>query len=331
MKGVSLYTVVAVSALLAACQQTSQTSREQSRPQIVQEAAVAAALPPMPEPDFEVGYTRVSVKDGTTERRNTLIAQNAETRTWRSNTGCSWTSPRPGFAPSTNWSGCPNADGTNAVTPINASNIYPLSVGKRWSYRLSGKNVVGFSWEGERRCEVEGQARVTVPKGAYDTYKVVCDDPWSVRTWYLAPEVGDAVLFTRQAVDSDWSERYELKKVTTETVEAPKVEPVPDDLKPLLGLWKGTWSGKKSRKPFPMRVFFDAKRTSYWVTDSDGTEHNFLGSYTWDGQEVVIRPIGNPTRVDTYRISESAGGPIRLSGSYVAKGKPWADVEMTKQ
>lgn len=298
---------------------------------MVQEAAVTATLPPMPRAEHEVGYTRVSIKDGTTEHRETLIAQDAEANTWISSTGCSWTVPRTGFAPATEWSSCSSADGTATVKGANTSGIYPLTVGKRWSYEVAGKNVTGFPWSGERRCEVESQARVTVPMGTYDTYKVVCGDQWSVRTWYLAPEVDATVLFTRQAVKSDWSERYELKELTTQTVEAPKAEPVPDSLKPLLGLWKGTWSGKKSRKPYPMRVFFDPKRASYWVTDSDGTDYNFPGTYTWDGTEVVIRFADNPTRVDTYRLSEIAGVPLRLSGGYVANGKPWADVKLTKQ
>ncbi len=87
--------------------------------------------------------------------------------------------------------------------------IYPLTVGKIWSYRHTGGNVDGRTWETIRKCAVETQAEVTTTLGTFDTYKVVCDDDWSTRTWYLSPEYGRSVKYIRYTKNDNSTKIYE--------------------------------------------------------------------------------------------------------------------------
>ncbi len=78
--------------------------------------------------------------------------------------------------------------------PYNGS-IWPLQVGATVSYDFKGKNSNGDTWNGTRRCEVKEEARVTVPAGTYDTFYVICEDPFRSRHWYVSPELETAVLY----------------------------------------------------------------------------------------------------------------------------------------
>ncbi len=74
---------------------------------------------------------------------------------------------------------------------------WPLQVGKKWTYSLRGDNVVGYSWDDKRECEVKEVARIKTKLGKHDTYKVVCTDPWNIRTWYMSPSLKAGVRYIK--------------------------------------------------------------------------------------------------------------------------------------
>jgi hypothetical protein len=132
-----------------------------------------AELAPMSEPaPWKQGYTRVLLVNGKTEAM-TLISRTPDSLTFRQG-GCEYTRREQTlFAPTTSWRDCSSPDGTR--TYQTKGDVWPLVVGKTWSYEGKGENV----------------------NGEYDTYKVTCtSSPWT-RTWYLSPELKTTVYYTR--------------------------------------------------------------------------------------------------------------------------------------
>ncbi len=60
------------------------------------------------------------------------------------------------------------------------------------------------------RCEVETQDRITVVSGEYDTFKVVCDNPWTKSTTHVVPRVNDVVAIIRTQKDQNQTSRWEM-------------------------------------------------------------------------------------------------------------------------
>lgn len=155
-----------------------------------------AELAPMSEPaPWKQGYTRVLLVNGKTEAE-TLISRTPDSLTFRQG-GCEYTRrEQTFFAPSISWRNCPGGtDGTR--TYQTKGDVWPLVVGKTWSYEGKGENVKGYAWSDVRKCKVRGVYHVETEAGEYDTYKVTCtSSPWT-RTWYLSPELKTTVYYTR--------------------------------------------------------------------------------------------------------------------------------------
>ncbi len=159
----------------------------------VQEAQVTAPLPPMPEPKLEAGDSWTAMKNGALYE-STALSVSADMKSFKDNSGCTWTRKHDMFAPAVKWNGCkPFNNGTQTVTP--RGEAWPIEVGKSWSYSFKGSNVAGDSWDAARRCSVEGTTKIPTALGEQDTYKVVCSDPWNRRTWYLSPALEKVVLY----------------------------------------------------------------------------------------------------------------------------------------
>ena len=156
----------------------------QSQP-TVPEAPVEQALAPMEAPVTPVGFTRAVIRDGEAVTQ-TFVSDDAGGGSWKDSRGCAW-STEDGFAPTSQWKSCPpHADGTQTVTTTDGG-AWPLQVGSRWSYNYTGENTNGGSWSGVRKCNVVGTARITVPAGDFDSYKVECNQSSSNRTYYWSP------------------------------------------------------------------------------------------------------------------------------------------------
>ena len=111
--------------------------------------------------------------------------------------GCEWTRQTRGFAPASVWSNCPSSG--KAEVEFDGGNIWPLRIGSRFSYQMSGKSsLFSFSWSGERRCEVIYAVRIKTVSGEHDTFRLECQERWGTRSWWLSPEVGTAVAYQQK-------------------------------------------------------------------------------------------------------------------------------------
>ena len=179
----------------------------------VEEAPATTELLPMEQPGTpNIGYTLVTMMNGSQERRSEVIAHDAETFTWRNNKGCEWSSMRTGFSPSVHWKNCEGGSGNMSVK-LTTDLPWPLSVGKTWTYTFTGGNNRGNAWEGSDQCTVVGTARVTAPIGTYDTFKVECESEWLKRTHYLSPELNASPIFLRHNKARNQTDRYELIRI----------------------------------------------------------------------------------------------------------------------
>ena len=155
--------------------------------------AQAVDLPPMPQPERNVGYEWAAMKNGQ-EYVTTIVSEEGDMWTWKDSDGCSYTDDKTRFAPAVRWENChSSSDGTQAVAL--KGDVWPLEVGKNWIYTFSGSDVDGNTWQGERKCTVEGATKIRTVPGYHSTYKVVCRDPWNFRTFYISPTKETTVYY----------------------------------------------------------------------------------------------------------------------------------------
>ncbi len=155
-------------------------------------------LEPMPGPDkrnigWEWHYIDQNGKAGYMRK----IGGTASTASYSRTDGCKWTRAIRGFAPALVWSDCPSSG--NAEVEFNGGDIWPIKVGNKFSYRMQGSSsFIGFKWSGERNCEITYSVRVKTVAGEFDSFKLVCQERWGTRTWWLSPEVGTAVAYQQE-------------------------------------------------------------------------------------------------------------------------------------
>lgn len=125
--------------------------------------------------------------------------------------GCRWTRTTDGFAPATEWAGCPST-GKSSVE-ILSNSLWPLQVGNRIEYQVRGtSSLIGRAWASKRTCEVTTAVKIEINSGIYDTFKVVCNERWGTRTWWLAPSVGTAVAY-QQITKRGGLVRQEMERI----------------------------------------------------------------------------------------------------------------------
>ena len=148
-----------------------------------------------------MGYKWVGLKDGDPWTA-TLISKKGDVETWKGNDGCEW-SWFGTFSPSLKWSSCTGADGKQEITPLKGK-IWPMVVGNTFEYGYSGP-----TWMGTRKCTVKAQVWVKTGTGEHDTFKIVCKDNVSVKTWYRSPKLGITVIYI-QDHNTRGTNTYEL-------------------------------------------------------------------------------------------------------------------------
>ncbi|MEM7196433.1 MAG: hypothetical protein AAF402_15965 [Pseudomonadota bacterium] len=125
--------------------------------------------------------------------------------------GCIWTRPDSGFAPAVEWRNCPSS-GTADVS-FAGDSIWPLQVGNRFAYTGTARSSLSSGARKLRRsCQVTGITGLKTVAGSFTTFKVVCKDRWTTRTWWLSSEVGTAVLY-RQETFTGRTSIQEMTKV----------------------------------------------------------------------------------------------------------------------
>lgn len=182
-KTLSLAACAAAVALLSACA---------SDPTLNREAKVE--LTPMAKPAPVTSLPHIA---GDAKVINELVSMDGDLVTYKqiggNNDGCSWVEKDP-FGPSLSWESCGETNGTQEYTK--EGDIWPLEVGKTESYAVKGTNGTD-SWQTTRRCEVKSTVMVVLGEKQVPTYEVICTDKWNTRTWYMSPELGQAVKYKR--------------------------------------------------------------------------------------------------------------------------------------
>ena len=172
----------------------------------VKELEVKTPLAPMPQPQLQVGYAEVILFNGK-EMTSTLVAEDATSRSWSRSDGCSATTPKTGFGPAFSWANCNGSTGTgNAKLE---GDIWPLEVGKSWTYTYSGANARGATWSGTRSCTVKTTVRIPTPAGDEDAFKIACRDHDSAHTYYVSPARKATVRYEQSRRDG-WRVTAEL-------------------------------------------------------------------------------------------------------------------------
>ena len=117
-----------------------------------------------------------------------------ELQTVRGDDGCRWTRMTYMFAPALSYDNCYGTSGTQTIVETKGS-PWPLTEQTEFQYSFTGKykDNLGNPWRSTWKCKVDNQVKVKVPAGEYDTYKMVCEDDFMKRTYWISPELGHYV------------------------------------------------------------------------------------------------------------------------------------------
>lgn len=182
----------AVAAMVLSACQTGPTT---------QEMKTALELEPMEKPPSpELGEVIVSQNGEGEKYRTKVVSVTDDLITLENSEGCRYSYAREyiwQFAPTVRWENCSGSTGQRNIESRSGDKVWPLELGKSWEFEASGYTS-GNRWNSDRRCEVEGTARIETVTGKHDTYKVVCRGKWATRTYYVSPDVGRTVRFQRE-------------------------------------------------------------------------------------------------------------------------------------
>lgn len=170
------------------------------------------SLASMPGPDhrnigWEWHYIDQKGKPGFMRK----IAETETTASYIRSDGCEWTRPIRGFGPATFWSNCPSSG--KSVVKFIKGEIWPIKVGNQFNYSIKGSSsLFGSAWGSQRECTVKYSVRVRTVSGEYDTHKLVCEERWGTRSWWLAPSVGTAIAYQQKTFQGKLI-RQEMTKI----------------------------------------------------------------------------------------------------------------------
>ena len=161
----------------------------------------AGPLSPMDEPTRAVGDTEVwHSRAGTTT--HTLVAIEGNSLHYEvAENGCTYTKPRDGVLPWTEWENCRRlADGSQTVT-LTAGRIWPLEIGRTWRYRRAGSDARGDQWDEEVLCKVIKQERLQKSTGFFRVFYTVCLSKTERRVLYVSPDLGRSIRVWYSPID----------------------------------------------------------------------------------------------------------------------------------
>ena len=171
-----------------------------------QQVEMKGELPLGQPPLRAVGDKSVWRNKNGTEISYEITAVDEDILSGRSSDGCTWKFVIAGWGPAVEWKNCSSSSGSHKVK--RTGNMYPLQVGNTEKWRHSGRNNKGNRWSGTRKCEVKGTEKVTVPAGSFDTYHVVCKEPWARYEWHYSPELRFVVTSSRKPLGGSTGSRY---------------------------------------------------------------------------------------------------------------------------
>lgn len=171
---------------LAACNTTGE---------FLERAAAQAPVEPAPHPVYSAGQTYVFDDDGLTVAE-TVVQASPSKVIWANDKGATWSSYSNPFLMPNDFSAHSGALKIERKHSKAASEIFPLMIGKRFSYSVS-ERIAGMD-ETEtdtNKCEVTSRVNVYVRAGTFDTYEVHClRNNSSHETFYYSPQARHNVL-----------------------------------------------------------------------------------------------------------------------------------------
>lgn len=167
-------------------------------------------MPPAEKPAADTAGTVIRTLRNGEPVTYSITAVDGDRYSVTASDGCNYTEIASAYAPSPEWKNCSGSTGTQTITKVKGS-PWPMSVGTKFSYRFRGSDN-RESWRGLRKCTVSGTEHLATRLGEFDTYRIVCKDPWSKRTWWYAPEIGLDIKYKRHHF-TDSSRNREIETV----------------------------------------------------------------------------------------------------------------------
>ena len=201
---VALLSVAVIMTFVSGCQSNGTAGSASTA------SSSSIVLAPAETPAEDKVGTQVHVLKNGVPVTYSVTAVDSDTYSGADSDGCTYNELSLAYAPSLKWENCTGSTGTQTITKTKGS-PWPMSVGSKFSYKFYGSDNKD-SWSATRKCEVTGTEHVSTQLGSFDTYKVVCKDPWSKRTWWYAPEIGRNVKSNRKHY-RDSSRSYDIETI----------------------------------------------------------------------------------------------------------------------
>ena len=115
----------------------------------------------------------------------------------RDSDSCSWTRMTGTFAPSLKYYDCYQERSATVEIIRTTRSPWPLHEKTEFEYEFAGEydDGIGGQWQSILYCTIDGQIRVKVPAGEFDTYRLVCESEWDRLTYWISPQLGHHVAF----------------------------------------------------------------------------------------------------------------------------------------
>ncbi|WP_086464577.1 SPOR domain-containing protein [Oceanibaculum nanhaiense] len=180
--------------------QTSTAGAPQAAaPQAASGKPAQAMLPPAPLPRYVPGDTFV-YRIGNATMREQVLTTTPDRVVWTNDQGLIWTTGYDLVSPMFSWSADPELGrGRQDIVDGNPAGLFPLMAGEQVAFEVTGSSEKQpGGWKMEQRCEVAGQAQVTVEAGTFNTFQIGCQRGDTLETLFYSPVVQNYVLRTRQ-------------------------------------------------------------------------------------------------------------------------------------
>ncbi|MCH2393913.1 SPOR domain-containing protein [Oceanibaculum sp.] len=158
-----------------------------------------AMLPPAPLPRYVPGDTFV-YRVGNATMREQVLTTTPDRVVWTNDQGLIWTTGYDLVSPMLSWSADPELGrGRQDIVDGNPASLFPLTAGEQVAFQVTGSSEKQpGGWKMDQRCEVAGQAQVTVEAGTFNTFQIGCQRGDTLETLFYSPVVQNYVLRTRQ-------------------------------------------------------------------------------------------------------------------------------------
>jgi hypothetical protein len=161
-------------------------------------------------PSLEIGDTFIYDDGGTIVREQVMGFAGSRVE-WFNDRGVGWIASPDIVSPPLAWTGDPRLGRGQQQIFGDASQIFPLSVGKTVRFQVAGSSEnVPDGWQAENRCTVTRTEEMKVRAGTFNTFRIECVRGEVIESFNYSPEASTYVLRLRSRGDSPPHERKEL-------------------------------------------------------------------------------------------------------------------------